>query len=83
MRGLRVLLVSAILVLPAAPAGSNFMDKSTCLQGATRIMRDLADHINGVSERLAACVNYINDREVENHNNQQELLRELAELERR
>lgn len=47
MRGLRVLLVLAILVLSAAPAGSNFMDKSTCLQGATRIMRDLADHING------------------------------------
>lgn len=32
----------------------------------------------GVSERLAACVNYINDREVENHNAQQDLLRELA-----
>lgn len=40
---------------------------------------DLADHINAVSTRLVACVNYINDQEIENHNAQQVLLRELAQ----
>ncbi|MER8423386.1 hypothetical protein [Mesorhizobium sp. M1403] len=75
----RVIFSLAILVLSAVPAGSSLFDKSTCMQGASRIARDLADHINGVSERLVACVNYINDKEVENHNSQQELLRELAQ----
>lgn len=76
---LTLLLSGIILMMTALPAGSGLMDEGTCKRGATMYGFDLADHINAVSERLVACVNFINDREVENHNNQQKLLRELAQ----
>lgn len=73
-----MLLSGIILMLTAGPSASGFMDEGTCKRSATMYGFDLADHVNAVSERLVACVNFINDREVENHNAQQDLLRELA-----
>ncbi len=76
----RVMLFAGVtLMLTGGPAGSSFMDEGTCKRGPTMYAFDLADHINAVSTRLVACVNYINDQEIENHNAQQVLLRELAQ----
>jgi len=39
---------------------------------------DLADHVNATEKRLVACVNFLMEQEVTNHNDQQDLMRMLA-----
>lgn len=75
---LRYVLAVAGGLAIATPALGGLMDESDCKYGFGSGY-DLADAINKVGKRLVACVNYMQDEEIENHNDQQKLLRDLAQ----
>lgn len=69
--------VGVLFATTIATTRASFMDESNCLRGTSGIAFDMSDAINNVDSRLVACVNYLQTKQIDNHNELAQAIRTL------